>query len=473
MSFKDLNPNAEICDVTATLEALGERRSPPSAAVVTSDGATWSWPDLFAQFGPAIHSFARSRGSSSPEDIVQDVFAIAVERFPEFSGDTSGLRSFLFTLAYRRVADDHRSRYRRQEYLVADHEPTAGASVGVDELIIDVESASEAMKALQILGERERRVIEMRIIDEASPAEVAHAMGLSNGNVRVIQARALMKVRKYLEARSGDLPSFGLVLTLLKGLRSELPSHGGVAEWIEMLQSAAMRSITKSAAAGSGSIIAGGAASTVPVGAIAGSVLKVGLVVALATAAAVDVEVNVERTAAPSPHATGADAVVPVVDNTEQVISPKPSAVVEEPFIKPPPVAGNQPGEDAPSEPRRVPSAADVDEAPTGPGTLTDPLSNPDAGGEGSSVGGALEPVVKGVVDPTVETVESVVEDVADTVDTVVDEVVQPVVDVVGDTVDPVGDTVGDVEEVVVDTTGTVESVVDEITIGLDGLIRR
>jgi RNA polymerase sigma-70 factor, ECF subfamily len=461
--------------VNATLEAVGERHGQPTAAVVTSDGATWSWPDLFAQFAPAIHSFARSRGASSPDDVVQDVFATAVERFPTFSGDSSGLRSFLFTLAYRRVADDHRVRYRRQEQLVADHEPNAEVTVGLEDSITELETASEAMKALEVLGERERRVIEMRIIDEASPAEVADALGLSNGNVRVIQARALMKVRKYLETRSGALPSFGLAFTFLKGLRSEFPSRGGLAEWIETIQAESMRGTANAAAAGAGSAIAAGSGATASVGAIAGSVLKIGLVVALATVTAVDVETSADDpTAQVVPRAEAAAAVVPVVGGTERADTAEPPSVAAAPTpsIGVAPVVPPRADSVTPSASEGQ-STAVADDDPAGP------ESEPAA--PGSPVETVAEPVVGGVVDPVIEdvgnTVENVVSGVVDTVDTVVDDVIQPVidtvVDVVEETVDTVGstvdDTVGTLVELVDETTDTVDSLVGGITSGLGG----
>jgi RNA polymerase sigma-70 factor, ECF subfamily len=440
--------------------------------VVTSDGASWSWPDLFAQFAPAIHSFARSRGASSPDDIVQDVFATAVERFPRFSGDSSGLRSFLFTLAYRRVADEHRVRYRRQEQLVADHEPTAEVSAGVEDSITEMESANEAMQALEILSERERRIIEMRIIEEASPAEVADALGLSNGNVRVIQARALLKIRRYLEGRSGALPSFGLAFTFIKGLRSELSTRGGLGEWIEILHAESVRGTAKTAVAGAGSAIAAGATSTGSVGAIAGSVLKIGLVLALATATTSEIDTS-DQNAQGLPGADEPAAVV--AENATPAGSTEPEAAVDEPTPSSAvaPIAPYRPTIVTPSTPATEQSTEDADSA--GPDTEA---ADPDGGGTESVVGDVVEPVVGGVVEPLVEdvgdTVETVVNDVVDTVDTVAEDVVQPVVatvvDVVDDTPDTVDDTVDIAVDVVDDTVDTVDTAVGGIVGGLGGL---
>jgi len=469
--------------MTVTLEALVESRGGSGAAVVTSDGTSWSWPDLFHQFAPAISSFARSRGSSSPDDIVQEVFATAIERFPQFDGDSSGLRSFLFTLAYRRVADEHRAPQRRREELVADHQPTADDGIDIEDAFTSHENAAEAMRALDILGERERQVIEMRIIEEASPAEVADVLGLSNGNVRVIQARALVKVRKYLESRTGPMPSITLVPAFLNGLRSELPADGGLAEWIELLQSTSTGTV-KTAAAGAGTAIAAGVASTTTV---AGTILKIGLVAALATASTATVEpaaADQRRAGIPA----AAPVVIPVVAEPEPPEHTVPQAVDHEPTSN----FGVAPI--APNRPNLVPPAKAGTEEPTSPTdqTVTEPeapaaravIETNDGASSGSSEVG--EPVDGGdvgtVVNEVVETVEEVVNGVVETVETVVTDVntvvtdvVDEVEEVVDDTVSTVNDTVNNTVNTVNDTTqavnDTVETVVNDVTSVVNGVV--
>ena len=447
--------------MTATLEALGERRGQPTTAVVTSDGAIWSWPELFAYFAPAIHSFARSRGVSSPEDIVQDVFTTAVERFPRFEGDSSGLRSFLFTLAYRRIADEHRTTHRRPEQLVADHAPTPDQSPGIEDSVADIESAREAMEALDILNERERRVIEMRIIDEASPAEVAGVLGLSNGNVRVIQARALMKIRKHLASKSGSMPSIGLVFAFGRGLRSERPLDSTLAAWAEMVQSDSTRDSAKAAAAGGGSAIAAGTAS---IATVSGTVLKVGLVFALATASTSAVEAGAPDRRA----ALQVPAVAPSVVNAAEDAAPAgfsvPSAIVDAPTpdLEIAPVAPGRPNLAPPSKAVGVDPATGIDQTPS------KVVAERSDEGDGPIVGDVVEPLVDDVTD----SVDDVVNGVVDTVDTVVEDVVEPVVatvvKVVDDTTDTVTNVVNDttdtVTNVVNDTTDTVTNVVNDTT---------
>jgi len=231
--------------VTST---IGDRAEDTAAsadallALVTSDGSVLSWEEVFDQYAPALTFYARSRGVREPEDLVQDVFVAAFKQSPGFVGDRSGLRSLLYTIAYRRIADHHRRCYRRPETLVAEHSPRPDPGPSVEQIVGLGEAAGQAMQAFTVLSERERRVIQMRIFEEDSPADVGKALGLSSGNVRVIQARALVKIRKHLKSL-GDggfaLPmfTFGAFTDSFRYLRGELPADGPLGRWIEELRS--------------------------------------------------------------------------------------------------------------------------------------------------------------------------------------------------------------------------------------------
>ena len=227
------------------ISTIGERaeetaRANGTLALVISDGTELSWAEMFDEYAPALTRYARSRGVREAEDLVQDVFVAAFKHLPGFVGDRSGLRSLLFTIAYRRIADHHRQCYRSRETLVADHSPRADPGPTVEQIVDLGETAGRAMQAFALLSERERRVMEMRILEEDSPANVGRALGLSSGNVRVIQARALAKVRKHLRSTDGGfaLPmvAFGTLADSFRYLRTKLPPDDLLGGWIAELR---------------------------------------------------------------------------------------------------------------------------------------------------------------------------------------------------------------------------------------------
>lgn len=214
--------------------------------MTTTDGVAWTWTDLVREFEPAIAAYSRSRGIREPDDVVQDVLVTAVRTLDDFDGDTEKLRSWLFMLAHRRIADRHRQFYRSPLILVRDHEPTPADDDGVDVELLRSEAVADAMAAFDILDERQRSVLHRRIIDERSPREVADELGLSPGNVRVIQSRALARVRRHLENRSRtrERTAAGVMVLVaaVRDLGSTLPRDGLVGAWIDQVRAAAATS---------------------------------------------------------------------------------------------------------------------------------------------------------------------------------------------------------------------------------------
>lgn len=218
--------------------------SDSTAAVVTSDGTPWTWDDLYTKYAPMIRSYARSKGLHQPDDIIQEVFTALVQSLSGFQGDESGLRSLIFTVAYRRIADDHRRIYRNRETLVAEHHPAAAPTATIEDTVTTRQSAHEALKAFDILSQRERQVLELRLLHDASPSEVAATLGLTSVNVRVVQARALAKVRDHLLAKNGGEPLLGagLVFATARNLFTDWSNDPSITQWTRQLHRDGLRS---------------------------------------------------------------------------------------------------------------------------------------------------------------------------------------------------------------------------------------
>jgi len=60
---------------------------------------------------------------------------------------------------------------------------------------------NEIMKAAETLPEAQRRVISLRFAAGLTVAETARAMGKGEGNVKVIQHKAIAKLREMLAQR--------------------------------------------------------------------------------------------------------------------------------------------------------------------------------------------------------------------------------------------------------------------------------
>jgi len=125
------------------------------------------------------------------------VFLGVFSGLDSFEGSESQFRSWVFTIAHRRLLDERRRALRRPAQTPLDDDPgTAGG---------DVER--EAMDAL---GERwvtdlcarlsadQRTVLLLRIVADLTAEEVARVMGKTVGAVKALQRRGLASLRRTL-----------------------------------------------------------------------------------------------------------------------------------------------------------------------------------------------------------------------------------------------------------------------------------
>src|SRR5437870_3214191 len=92
--------------------ALGERFDEILAAA--QKGAPWALEAIYREFQPGVLAFMRARAGGEAEDLAADVFVAAAEGLPRFEGGEAGFRSWLYTIAYRKVGQLRRRQGRRK-----------------------------------------------------------------------------------------------------------------------------------------------------------------------------------------------------------------------------------------------------------------------------------------------------------------------------------------------------------------------
>ena len=178
---------------------LNPEFAPPELLDRARDGDGDAWSQIVHELGPRVQGYAQSKGVVDAEDVVQDVFTAAARQIGDFDGEWRAFRSWIFSIAYRQIVNRYRSPSRHDGELprvLVDED-----LIGPDQAVVIREMASEAVAAMDVLSEIERDVVLLRVIAGLDTAEVAKAVGKRAGNVRVIQSRALAKVRAELERR--------------------------------------------------------------------------------------------------------------------------------------------------------------------------------------------------------------------------------------------------------------------------------
>src|SRR6187399_2042561 len=140
---------------------------------------------VYDQHVVGIYRFVYARVGNHPdaEDLTAQVFVRAVEQL-DTTRDRGQIAAWLYRVAHNATADYWRAFYRLP-------------LVGVDHVAPGWEPADEGPEPETVPDDRARRRVQAllrRLPDHyRSVAETANAMGISSGNARVLQYRALRR----------------------------------------------------------------------------------------------------------------------------------------------------------------------------------------------------------------------------------------------------------------------------------------
>lgn len=156
---------------------------------------------LYRSAAPAVLGYLRGHGAAEPEDLTSEVFIGVMRGLPAFRGREADFRSWLFTIAHRRLLDERRRSTRRREQLV---EPEMlGALLppveGPEDQVVERLAANPALKALAVLTEDQRSVVLLRLLADLPVARVAQILGKQEGAIKTLHRRALAALARTVE----------------------------------------------------------------------------------------------------------------------------------------------------------------------------------------------------------------------------------------------------------------------------------
>ena len=129
------------------------------------------------------------------EDLTQQVFLKAWDAIGSYKPKGTPFASWLFRIAHNQLVDHLRKQSKRKE---APLEETVMAPSSSDPSLIAEKNLriEELAAACEHLTEAQREVISLRFAAGLSTAEVAKAMGRSEGAIKQLQHSALVALRK-------------------------------------------------------------------------------------------------------------------------------------------------------------------------------------------------------------------------------------------------------------------------------------
>lgn len=147
---------------------------------------------------PLIYRFMfwRTKDEMTAQDLTSNVFEKAWRTRQNFTGGSP--KAWLFRIARTTLID-----YWRKKKEVLDDGTIASQEVSdaaeMSEVLDTSMSLEELHTALMKLPAEMYEVVRLRFIERMSAREVSRELEMSEGNVRVVQYRALKKLRSYLK----------------------------------------------------------------------------------------------------------------------------------------------------------------------------------------------------------------------------------------------------------------------------------
>jgi RNA polymerase sigma factor (sigma-70 family) len=167
-------------------------------------GAGWAFEVLYRDLSPSVTGYLRLHGAAEPDDLASETFLGVFTGLGGFRGDEEALRSWVFTIAHRRLIDDWRRRSRRPQftddagdltvYPGGDAEDDALVRVGTDDV----------HRLCAGLPDDQRSVLLLRVLADLTVEQIASVLGRSVGSVKALQRRGLRALRERIEKSSEE-----------------------------------------------------------------------------------------------------------------------------------------------------------------------------------------------------------------------------------------------------------------------------
>ncbi|MEX1047671.1 MAG: RNA polymerase sigma factor [Actinomycetota bacterium] len=158
---------------------------------------------LYRDLAPAVLGYMRGQRAAEPDDLTSEVFLAVARGLGRFRGDEAAFRSFVFTIAHRRLIDERRRLHRSKEFpvdaatLAETHTP--GTAGDAEQEALDRLGRRWVDEALATLTDEQRAVILLRVVADLPVLEVARILGKPEGAIKALQRRGLRFLARTIE----------------------------------------------------------------------------------------------------------------------------------------------------------------------------------------------------------------------------------------------------------------------------------
>ena len=173
--------------------------------VAARAGEPWALERIFTALSPVVAGYLRLQGAHEPDDLTSEVFLAVLRRIDSFQGDEAGFRSWVFTIAHRRLIDERRRLARQPVVGALRDDLDVPARVDVTEDVLRSLADRRVRELCDRLVPDQRDVLLLRLLGGLTVDEVAATMGRSRGAVKALQRRGFRAIGRLLESEGVPL----------------------------------------------------------------------------------------------------------------------------------------------------------------------------------------------------------------------------------------------------------------------------
>jgi RNA polymerase sigma-70 factor (ECF subfamily) len=155
--------------------------------------------EIFTALSPVVAGYLRLQGSPEPDDLTSDVFIGVLRNLGSFTGDEAAFRSWVFTIAHRRLLDERRRLARRPPPEPLDRLPEEPAPDDVEADVATTIGDARVRNLCRSLAPDQRDVLLMRLVGGLTVDEVARTLDKTPGAVKALQRRGYAAIARRLE----------------------------------------------------------------------------------------------------------------------------------------------------------------------------------------------------------------------------------------------------------------------------------
>ena len=166
----------------------------PQVLLAAQGGAEWAWQRLYASVAGSVRGYLAAQGAQDADDLTGEVLLHLVRGIDRFVGDEAAFRSWVFLVAHHRVIDERRANRRRGDVLRRLQLRSSAESLDGD--VLERFWPEEWAERLDALSDDQCTVLLLRVVAGLSADEVGAIVDKAPGAVRVMQHRAVVRLRE-------------------------------------------------------------------------------------------------------------------------------------------------------------------------------------------------------------------------------------------------------------------------------------